>query len=87
MTDDPVPALIAQAKREQWTELDLSGRYLEDLPPELGALDQLRVLKLGWNEETRRFNYLRELPDWMVDLVTRHLCRSAGCWPSAYDTT
>ena len=40
-------AIIAQAEREGWTELDLSGNDLETLPPEIGRLQSLESLILG----------------------------------------
>ena len=46
---------IAQAKAEAWTELDLAGLELEELPPELWELQQLEVLVLGkWDKGTSK---------------------------------
>lgn len=36
MTRDELLALIDQAEREEWTELDLSNKGLTELPPEIG---------------------------------------------------
>ena len=47
MTQDELIALIDQAAEEGWTELDLSGEGLTELPPEIGRLTQLEVLTLG----------------------------------------
>ncbi|MBE7385243.1 MAG: leucine-rich repeat domain-containing protein [Leptolyngbya sp. SIO1E4] len=47
MTQDELLALIDQAAEEGWTELDLSGQGLTELPPEIGKLTQLETLILG----------------------------------------
>ncbi|NUN66092.1 GTP-binding protein [Pseudanabaena biceps] len=47
MTDAELLAIIAQAEREGWTELDLSGKDLEGLPSEIGRLQSLEKLILG----------------------------------------
>ena len=47
MTQDELIALIDQAAEEGWTELDLSGKGLTGLPPEIGRLTQLETLTLG----------------------------------------
>lgn len=47
MTDAELLAIIAQAEREGWTELDLSGNDLEGLPSEIGRLQSLEKLILG----------------------------------------
>ena len=44
---DELIALIDQAAAEGWTELDLSGKGLTELPPEIGKLTQLETLLLG----------------------------------------
>lgn len=69
MTAPELEHLIAQAKAEGWTELDLSGQELTSLPPVLGTLSQLQVLKLGWNKTTRQGNYLTELPEVVSQLT------------------
>ena len=58
-------ALLKRAKAEGWTELDLAGLDLVELPPEIGELTQLHVLILGkWDEEALEFkgNRLTTLP-------------------------
>ena len=54
MTPDELLKLINQAAEEGWTELDLSGKGLTDLPPEIGKLTQLETLILGkWETEKK----------------------------------
>ncbi|RFP63081.1 MAG: GTPase [Limnothrix sp. CACIAM 69d] len=58
-------ALLGRAKAEGWTELDLAGLDLVELPPKIGELTQLQVLILGkWDEETEEIkgNRLTTLP-------------------------
>ncbi|MBT9312258.1 leucine-rich repeat domain-containing protein [Leptothoe kymatousa TAU-MAC 1615] len=47
MTTDELLALIDQAEKEGWTELDLAGQGLSELPEEIGKLTQLERLILG----------------------------------------
>ncbi|MBF2088475.1 MAG: leucine-rich repeat domain-containing protein, partial [Synechococcales cyanobacterium K32_A2020_035] len=47
MSQDELLQLIDQAATEGWTELDLTGRGLTELPPEIGKLTQLETLLLG----------------------------------------
>ncbi|MEM6252904.1 MAG: hypothetical protein AAF821_08275 [Cyanobacteria bacterium P01_D01_bin.156] len=47
MTRDELLALIDRAATEGWTELDLSGQGLSELPEEIGKLTQLERLILG----------------------------------------
>ena len=47
MTQDELLALIDQAVDEGWTELDLSGKGLTELPPQIGKLTQLETLIFG----------------------------------------
>jgi Leucine-rich repeat (LRR) protein len=47
MNDAELLAIIAQAEREGWTELDLSGNDLEGLPSEIGRSQSLEKLILG----------------------------------------
>ncbi len=53
VTQDELLRLIDQAAAERWTTLDLSGKGLSELPPEIGKLTQLETLMLGkvkeWN--------------------------------------
>ncbi|RFP63080.1 MAG: leucine-rich repeat domain-containing protein, partial [Limnothrix sp. CACIAM 69d] len=58
-------ALLGRAKAEGWTELDLAGLDLVELPPEIGELIQLQILTLGkWDQEAReiKVNRLTTLP-------------------------
>ena len=55
MSKDELLALIDQAAAEGWTELDLSGQGLSELPEEIGKLAQLETLILGkYDDEKRR---------------------------------
>ncbi|HLP89534.1 MAG TPA: COR domain-containing protein [Nostocaceae cyanobacterium] len=47
MTQEELLLLIDQALDEGWKELDLSGKGLTELPPEIGKLTQLETLILG----------------------------------------
>ncbi len=47
MTDVKLLAIIAQGEREGWTELDLSGNDLEELPSEIGRSQSMEKLILG----------------------------------------
>jgi internalin A len=51
MTWEELLALIDQAAAEGWTELDLAGHGLTELPPEIGKLTQLETLILGKMEK------------------------------------
>ncbi|MGL5082956.1 MAG: leucine-rich repeat domain-containing protein [Microcoleaceae cyanobacterium] len=65
-------ALIDQAAEEGWKELDLAGKELTELPPEIGKLTQLETLTLGkWDEEKRESigNQLTTLPPEITALV------------------
>ena len=43
MTEQEVLKIIKKAKREGWTELDLSDEDLTSLPPEIGQLTSLHL--------------------------------------------
>jgi len=47
MTRDELLQLIDQAAKEGWEKLDLAGHELEELPPQIGKLTQLKTLILG----------------------------------------
>ncbi|WP_293353108.1 MULTISPECIES: hypothetical protein [unclassified Microcoleus] len=47
MTREELLQLIDKAADEAWTELDLAGLGLEELPPEIGKCTQLEKLVLG----------------------------------------
>jgi GTPase SAR1 family protein len=49
MNHDELLQLIDQAARESWNELDLSGKQLEYLPPEVESLSKLQELNLSYN--------------------------------------
>ncbi|MFP4122283.1 hypothetical protein [Coleofasciculus sp.] len=54
MTREELLSLINQASNEGWKELDLSGKGLTELPPEIGKLTQLETLILGtWAKEKK----------------------------------
>ena len=71
MTDAELLAIIAQAEREGWTELDLSGKGLEALPPEIGRLQGVEKLILGkWDDkEGRKGNRLTAIPQEIFQLT------------------
>ena len=71
MTDAELLAIIAQAEREGWTELDLSGNDLEGLPSEIGRLQSLERLILGkWDdEEGGKGNCLTAIPQEIFSLT------------------
>jgi internalin A len=62
MTRKELLAIIAQAARERWTELDLSGRGISELPAEIGQLTNLRTLNLSSRYDTPEELLLTELP-------------------------
>ncbi|MFZ4729681.1 MAG: leucine-rich repeat domain-containing protein, partial [Pseudanabaena sp.] len=72
MNDAELLAIIAQAEREGWTELDLSGNDLEGLPSEIGRLQSLENLILGkWDDEAEKFkgNRLTAIPQEIFQLT------------------
>ena len=66
MTQQELLQLIEQAAAEGWEELDLRDQQLTELPPEIGKLTKLKVLKLGskdwWKEDKATKNQLIMLP-------------------------
>jgi Leucine-rich repeat (LRR) protein len=72
MTDATARQLIAKAKDQQWEELDLAGMELEELPPEIDELTQLKRLCLGkLDQEKGKWigNRLTGLPDELGKLI------------------
>ncbi len=72
MTKEELLQLIEKAAEEGWTELDLAGLELAELPPEIGKCTQLETLLLGkFDEEKGRFlgNKLSEFPDVVLQLT------------------
>jgi len=47
MTRAELLAIIEQARRENWEELDLRSKGITELPPEIGQLKKLKKLALG----------------------------------------
>ncbi|WP_434685678.1 COR domain-containing protein [Pseudanabaena minima] len=66
MNDAELLAIIAQAEREGWTELDLSGKDLEGLPSEIGRLQSLGRLILG---RYNAGNHLNSIPQEICQLT------------------
>ena len=63
MTQDELLKLIDQAAEEGWTELDLAGADLTELPPEIGKLTQLESLILAKQVKGKYLgNNLTQLP-------------------------
>jgi internalin A len=72
MNDAELLAIIAQAERECWTELDLSGNDLEELPSKIGRLQSLESLILGkWDDEDfeEKGNRLTAIPQEIFQLT------------------
>ena len=72
MTDTELLAIITQAEREGWTEIDLSGNDLEGLPSEIGQLQSLEKLILGkWDkkENKRKGNRFTAIPQGIFQLT------------------
>ena len=65
MTQDELLRLIDEAAADKRTTLDLSGQGLNELPPEIGNLTNLKTLVLGrWDKKNKRLgNNLKALPD------------------------
>ena len=47
MTRNELLAIIDQAARKEWTELDLWNEEITELPPEIGRLTSLQKLSIG----------------------------------------
>ncbi|MFZ4730111.1 MAG: leucine-rich repeat protein, partial [Pseudanabaena sp.] len=62
MNDAELLAIIAQAEREGWTELDLSGKGLKRIPPEIAQLSNLTTLSLSSNQ-------IKAIPDAIANLT------------------
>ena len=71
MNDAELLAIIAQAEREGWTELDLSGNDLEGLPIAIGRLQSLKKLILGKRDrwEGGKGNRLTAIPQEIFQLT------------------
>lgn len=65
-------ATIAQATREGWTKLNLSGKGLTELPPEFGQLTTLVELNLSANQLTSLPSQIGQL----TNLTTLYLSRN-----------
>jgi internalin A len=69
MTDAELLAIIAQAEREGWRSLDLSGNDLEGLPSEIGRLQSLEKLVLGkFDKGNIKGNRLTAIPQEIFQL-------------------
>jgi len=69
MNDAELLAIIAQAEREGWTKLDLSGNDLRKLPSEIGQLQSLEKLILGKYEGGVKGNRLTAIPQEVFQLT------------------
>ena len=72
MTQEELLRLIDEAAADGRTTLDLSGEGLNELPPEIGKLTNLKTLVLGrWDEKKQEWldNNLNTLPDEIGQLV------------------
>ena len=72
MTREEAVRRIHRAAEENWTELDLAGLDLEELPPEIGKCTQLETLLLAkFDKEKRELvgNKLTEFPDAVLQLT------------------
>ncbi len=63
MTEEEVLQLIVQARRENATVLDLSGKQLTSLPSRIGQLTDLRTLDLRNNRLKRLSEVIGQLPN------------------------
>ncbi|WP_440955640.1 leucine-rich repeat domain-containing protein [Methanosarcina sp. Mfa9] len=53
MTNERVVQLVREAYEKNFTELNLSGNQLTQIPPEIGELGNLTELNLSWNQLTQ----------------------------------
>jgi internalin A len=72
MNDAELLAIIAQAEREGWTELDLSGKGIKEIPPEISNLANLTTLNLSRNQITSIPDAITQLSN----LTTLNLSRN-----------
>jgi Leucine-rich repeat (LRR) protein len=73
MNDAALLAIIAQAEREGWTELDLSGKDLEGLPSEIGRLQSLEKLILGKQGKGNRLTAIPQEIFQLTNLKELHI--------------
>lgn len=59
MNEKELLQVIERAATEEWTELDLSGNELAELPPQIGKLTQLKKLILSKHEYDDKGSYIR----------------------------
>jgi internalin A len=62
MTRDELLEIIERAARDGLNKLDLSGKGLTDLPPEIGQLSQLTILDLENNQLTSLLESFAQRP-------------------------
>jgi|GEM_PF-2775984 len=62
MTDAELLEIIAQAARENWTAMNLSGKGITTIPEEIKQLTNLQELNLSRNEIT-------EIPETIGQLI------------------
>ena len=74
MSREELLAIIEQAAREGWMELDLRGRGIRELPPEIGQLTNLEALNLAslYEKGEWHHNQLSQLPDEIGVLLPHH---------------
>jgi internalin A len=63
MTDTELLEIIARAEREGWTDLDLSGKGIKEIPPEIAQLANLQRLDLSNNQ-------INIIPDTIAQIVS-----------------
>ena len=69
MSREDLLQLINQAAREGWTELNLQGKGITELPAEIGQLSNLIHLRLGNPWDAKANNQLTTLPDSLSQLT------------------